>query len=113
MSQQAAYMGAPRDAVDLARGARTLAEREGLSALMAEASVMEAHGHARAGNSASCAAGLGAAEIALDRADRSSDPHWICYLDEAYMSAKFGHSMGELGDHQHAIRSAEQSLQMT
>ena len=81
MSQQAAYMGAPRDAVDLARGARTLAEREGLSALMAEASVMEAHGHARAGNSASCAAGLGAAEIALTgqtaAATRTGSATWM------------------------------------
>jgi transcriptional regulator with XRE-family HTH domain len=40
MSQQATYMGEPHDAVDLARSARTLAEREGRSALVAEASVM-------------------------------------------------------------------------
>jgi transcriptional regulator with XRE-family HTH domain len=113
MSQQATYMGEPREAVDLARGARTLAEREGLSALVAEASVMEAHGQARAGSSASCAAALSAAEIALDRADRTSDPHWIGYFDEAYMSAKFGHCLRELADHQHAITFAERSLQMT
>ena len=36
MSQQATYMNEPRAGVDLARGARTLAEREGLSALVAE-----------------------------------------------------------------------------
>jgi hypothetical protein len=50
---------------------------------------MEAHGHARAGEAAACASALSAAEIALDRADRSSDPHWIGYFDEAYLLAKF------------------------
>lgn len=99
MSQQATYMNEPREAVDLARGARTLAQREGLSALVAETSLMEAHGHAKAGGSAACAAALSAAETALDQADRSSEPHWISYFDEAYLSAKFGHCFRELGDH--------------
>ena len=112
MSQQATYMGEPREAVDLARGARSLAEREGLSALVAEASVMEAHGHARSGESAACATALGTAEAALDRADRSSDPYWIGYFDEAYLSAKFGHCLRELGDHRQLVRFAERSLQM-
>lgn len=113
MSQQATYMNEPREAVDLARGARTLAQREGLSALIAETSLMEAHGHAKAGESAACAAALSAAETALDQADRTSDPHWIGYFDEAYLSAKFGHCFRELGDHEHAVRFAERSLHMT
>jgi transcriptional regulator with XRE-family HTH domain len=112
MSQQSTYMGEPHQAVDLARGARTLARREGLSALVAEASVMEAHGLARAGESTSCAQALTAAEVALDRADRSSDPHWIGYFDEAYLSAKFGHCLRELGDQEQAVKFAERSLQM-
>jgi hypothetical protein len=113
MSQQATYMNEERDAIDLARGARLLAEREGLSALVAEAAVMEAHGHARAREAAACATALSAAELALDRADRSSDPDWIGYLDEAYLSAKFGHCLRELGDHAQAIMFAERSLQMS
>ncbi|HET9872235.1 MAG TPA: helix-turn-helix transcriptional regulator [Propionibacteriaceae bacterium] len=112
MSQQATYMGEALEAVDLARGARSLAARAGVSALVAEASVMEAHGHARAGNSKACAAALTAAEVALDQADRSADPHWIGYFDEAYLSAKFGHCFRELGDHANAIRFAERSLKM-
>jgi transcriptional regulator with XRE-family HTH domain len=113
MSQQATYMGAASEAVDLARGAKVLAQREGVSALVAEASVMEAHGHARAGDSQACAVALSGAEAALDQADRSADPHWIDYFDEAYLSAKFGHCLRELGDQQHAIRFAERSLEMT
>jgi hypothetical protein len=113
MSQQATYMSEPGQAVDIARAARTLSERNGATALIAEALVMEAHGHARAGNSQACAATLHAAETALDRADRSSDPHWIGYFDEAYLSAKFGHCLRELGDHARAVTFAERSLQMT
>jgi hypothetical protein len=71
---------------------------------------MEAHGHARAGEAAACASALSAAEIALDQADRSSDPHWIGYFDEAYLSAKFGHCLRELNDHQNALPFAERSL---
>lgn len=112
MSQQATYMNEARDGVDLARGARTLAEREGLSALVAETLVMEAHGHARSGDAASCATALSAAENTLDRADRSSDPHWIGYFDEAYLSAKFGHCFLELGDSARAVGFARRSLQM-
>ena len=74
---------------------------------------MEAHGHARAGESAACATALSAAEVALDQADRSSDPDWIGYFDEAYLSAKFGHCLRELGDQPQAIRFAERSLQMS
>ena len=112
MSQQATYMDEPREGVDLARGARALAERQGLSALVAETSVMEAHGHARAGEAKACAEALSRAEVALDQADRSSDPEWIGYFDEAYLSAKFGHCLRELGDQKRALTFAERSLQM-
>jgi lipopolysaccharide biosynthesis regulator YciM len=73
---------------------------------------MEAHGHAKAGESAACATALSTAETALDQADRTSDPHWIGYFDEAYLSAKFGHCFRELGDHGHAVKFAQRSLQM-
>jgi hypothetical protein len=112
MSQQATYMGEAHEAVDLARAARSLGNRAGVGALVAESSVMEAHGHARAGNSKACAAALTAAEAALDHGDRGSNPHWIGYFDEAYLSAKFGHCFRELGDHSNAVRFAERSLQM-
>jgi hypothetical protein len=46
MSPHVTYMGEAQDAVDLARGARSLATRAGVSALVGEVSVMEAHGHA-------------------------------------------------------------------
>lgn len=111
MSQQSTYL---RDAqaADLARAARSVAERRGHIALVAESRLMEAHALARAGSPAACASALHEAEVALDKADRSDEPRWISYFDEAYVSAKFGHCFQELGDHSNAIRYAERSLQM-
>jgi tetratricopeptide (TPR) repeat protein/transcriptional regulator with XRE-family HTH domain len=111
MSQQSTYL---RDAqaADLARAARSVAERRGHIALVAESRLMEAHALARAGSPAACASALHEAEVALDKADRSDEPRWISYFDEAYVSAKFGHCLRELGDHGNAIRYAKRSLQM-
>jgi len=52
------------------------------------------------------------AEQALDRADRSTDPQWLSYFDEAYLSAKFGHCFHALGRNTHAERFAARSLRM-
>jgi tetratricopeptide (TPR) repeat protein/transcriptional regulator with XRE-family HTH domain len=111
MSQQSTYI---RDAqaADLARAARTVAERRGHIALVAESRLMEAHALARAGSPAACASALHQAEVALDKADRNDEPQWISYFDEAYVSAKFGHCFRELGDHNNAIKYAQRSLQM-
>ena len=111
MSQQSTYLQ-DTQAADLARAARTVANRHGHVALVAESRLMEAHAHARAGSPASCASALHEAEIALDKADRSDEPQWISYFDEAYVSAKFGHCLREVGDHKNAIKYAERSLQM-
>lgn len=112
MSHQAAYQGEAQAAVDLARAAGQMASRYGVQALGAEAAVMEAHGHAIAGDERQCAAALDRAERELDRADRSADPHWIGYFDDAYLSAKFGHCFLALGDAPNATRFAERSLDM-
>ena len=66
---------------------------------------MEAHALARAGSPGACASALHEAEVALDKADRSDEPRWISYFDEAYVSAKFGHCLRELGDDKNAIRT--------
>ena len=108
MSHQATYLGDSSTAIDLARAAGRTADKAGVPVLVAEAAVMEAHGHARGGDSPACAASLSRAERALDRADRSRDPQWISYFDTAYMSAKFGHCFRELGASQagRALRQA-------
>jgi transcriptional regulator with XRE-family HTH domain len=112
MSHQATYLADSSTGVDLARVAGQAAIQAGVSALIAEAFVLEAHAHARAGDSRACAAALHAAEKALDRADRSGDPQWIAYFDEAYLSARFGHCFLALRHAAHAERFAARSLRM-
>ncbi|WLS46763.1 helix-turn-helix transcriptional regulator [Micromonospora profundi] len=112
MSHQATYLGHTATAVDLARAARQTAQRAGITVLTAEALVMEAHAHAAAREEHACATALHQAEHALDRADRSGDPQWLGYFDEAYLSAKFGHCFNALGLHRQAERFAARSLHM-
>ncbi|MFF5215942.1 helix-turn-helix domain-containing protein [Micromonospora sp. NPDC000442] len=112
MSHQATYLGHTATGVDLARAARHTAHRAGITVLAAEALVMEAHAHAAARDSVACATALHQAEQALDRADRSGDPQWLGYFDEAYLSAKFGHCFTALGQHRQAERFATRSLRM-
>jgi tetratricopeptide (TPR) repeat protein len=112
MSHQASYMGHGSSAVDLARVAARSATTAGVPVLVAEASVLEAQGHAERNDEKACAAALHLAEVALDKADRSNEPQWISYFDEAYMSAKFGHCFRALGKPKEAERFAKRSLDM-
>lgn len=73
---------------------------------------MQAHALAKANDERACATALHKAEQALDRADRSADPQWLSYFDEAYLSAKFGHCFHALGRNTHAERFAARSLRM-
>jgi hypothetical protein len=81
-------------------------------AIQAEAAVLEAQGHAVGGEQAACAAALDRAERTFDRADRSRDPQWIGYFNEAYLAAKFGHCFTALGRGDLATRFAARSLDM-
>ncbi|MGC4748716.1 helix-turn-helix domain-containing protein [Micromonospora sp. DT201] len=112
MSHQATYLGHGVTGIDLARAARQTAIRAGLTVLTAEASVTEAHAHAMMRDERACTVALHQAEVALDRADRSSDPQWLGYFDEAYLSAKFGHCFRALGKPAQAERFAARSLRM-
>ena len=112
MSHQCAYLRSPTEAVDLARVAARLAADSGVQAIAAEAAVLEAHGYAQAGDERACTVALDRAERTLDRADRATDPQWISYFDEAYLSAKFGHCFAALGRADLAERFASRSLDM-
>jgi transcriptional regulator with XRE-family HTH domain len=112
MSHQATYLYAPAEAVDLARAAGRVAADAGVAAIQAEAAVLEAHGHAVAGDEKACAVALDRAERTLDRADRGKDPQWIGYFDEAYLAAKFAQCFAALGRGDLAGRFAVRSLDM-
>lgn len=112
MGHQAVYLGAHTEAIDLARAAARVAAEINVAALVAESAVLEAHAHAIAGDETACGKALNRAECALDRADRTADPQWIAYFDEAYLAAKFGHCFAALGRGDLAQRFARRSLQM-
>jgi hypothetical protein len=112
MSHQATYLGHGAAGVDLARAARSSAERAGVPALLAEAAVMEAHGHARSGHERQTTLALGEAERIFDRSSPADAPQWISYFDEAYLSAKFGHCFRELGRPEPGRKFALRSLDM-
>ena len=112
MSHQAAYLGEPAEAVDMARAAGQCAKRAGQPVLLAEALAAEAHGHALAGNPRSAIACLTAAETALGSADRAQAPAYLDYFDAAYLAAKSAQALRDAGDAAAAIEHAQRSLQM-
>jgi len=113
MSHQAIFLEQAKPAVDLAHAAHRTAARARIPALIAEASVMKAHAYARLRNEAECTKALTEAEAVFNQADRGGDPHWIGYLDEAYLAAIFGHCFRSLGRQEQAKRFALRSLDMS
>jgi tetratricopeptide (TPR) repeat protein len=112
MSHQAAYLRQPVEAIDLARASAQSAGTVGVGALQAEAAVLEAQGHALAGDERSCATSLDLAEKQFDKAENSTAPQWLGYFDEAYLAAKFGHCFAALGRGDLAVTFAQRSLDM-
>jgi transcriptional regulator with XRE-family HTH domain len=113
MAHQSAYLGHDADAVQAAQAAASAGRRAGQLHLVAEAAVLEAQGHARGRNDTAVTEALGRAEQALDRATQgSASPHYLTYMDEAYLSAKFGHVFRALGDGAATVRHATRSLVM-
>jgi tetratricopeptide (TPR) repeat protein len=112
MSHQAGYLGDGRTAVLLAQAAGRTTTRSGLGVLAAEAAVSEAHGHALLGDEPACAKALARAGSLFELADRACAPRWIGYLDEAYLSARFGHCFLALGHTDQALSHAQRSLRM-
>jgi len=70
MSHQAVYVGDGTLGVDLARAARQAAANARVPASLAEAAVMEAHGHAKRGDERDCSRSLADAERRFAEADR-------------------------------------------
>jgi hypothetical protein len=112
MSHQAIYLGRVSEALALAKAVQNAGRKSGVTTLLAEAYVMEAHAQALRGDAKECAAFLHKAQLTFERADRSAEPEWISYLDEAYLAAKFAHCFRDLEDWRQAERFARRSLDM-
>jgi hypothetical protein len=113
MSHHAAFDRKPLLATALARAAKNSAARTGVSALVAESAVMEAHGLALLKDTRGCVAALGEAERAFSAGEDSDRPEWLSYFDRAYLAAKFAHCFRDLARPVEAERYARRSLEMS
>lgn len=113
MSHHAAFLRSAHEAVDFALAARSTAMQTGQPALLAEAAAMEAHGLALQGNTRAALAALREAERQFARVRTGNLPEWLGYLDQAYLSAKFGHTLRDLKMPDEAEPFARQSLRMS
>jgi hypothetical protein len=112
MSHQAVYLRQADDGLDLARAAYESATKAGLPTLASESLIMQGHAFAVSKETTACGRALNAAEHVFERSRTADTPQWLCYFDEAYMAAKFGHCFRELGQGDKAERFALRSLDM-
>lgn len=113
MSHHAAFYRESLLATDLARAAKNSAARTGVSALLAESAVMEAHGLAQLRDARACVTALGEAERAFAGGASQDRPAWLGYFDSAYLAAKFAHCFRDLDRPVEAERFARRSLEMS
>lgn len=113
LSHHAAFHRSADAAVETALIAQQLASRAGLPALRSEAAVLYAGGLALQGNARTCIAALQRAEKEFMSIRVSESPIWLQYYDEAYLSAKFAHTLRDLGRAPDAERFARRSLEMS
>ncbi|WP_238429015.1 hypothetical protein [Frankia nepalensis] len=97
MSHQATFLGDFHQAACLARTAVVGTKGVATATLTAQFHTMEARAHAGRGDAAACDMSMSAAETAFSRRNPDDDPAWISYLDEAELSAEFGHCLRDLG----------------
>lgn len=113
MSHQHSFQRMSDDAVDFALAAKESAGKVGVRALTAEAATMAAQAYAQRGEHNSSLRELQRAEAEFCRIRPGETPDWLSYFDEAYLSAKFAHSLKELGESREAAKFARRSLNMT
>jgi hypothetical protein len=112
VAHQAAYLGHATDAIHAAQAAAAAGRLTHHLPLVAEAHVLEAHGHALIGDTTATHAALHRAHSTRAGVDPDTGPDYLTYLDEAYLAAKFGHAFRVLGDGRRTVEHAERSLVM-
>ncbi|WP_026128058.1 hypothetical protein [Nocardiopsis lucentensis] len=110
MSHQANYLGAHREARDLARAALTGAGDRATATMRAQFLMMEARAHAARRDKSDCFRAMSEAEREFGRRRPGLDPEWIGYFDHSEYSDEVAHCHRDLGHAHVARRLAEQSL---
>ena len=90
MARQLLYMGRPDDALELIRLAEDGAKGRATGAVWSMLHTREAWAYAKLGRVQAFRRATGKAEDALANADRSEDPYWIRYFDEAELAGVTG-----------------------
>lgn len=112
MSLLAGRLGRPRDAVELAQQARTVAERQHMSGrLRSLLHLREARGWSEL-DEASCAhRSLANGRKLFDRGPSDRDPAWISFYDGAEMDGLTGLCLAELADYARAVELTANGLE--
>lgn len=110
MSHQATFVGRHREAVNLARAARTGTQSHATATLTAHFHAMEARALAAGRDVTGSQRALSEAVRVFERRQPGTDPDWIGYFDDAELFAEFSHCFRDLGRATDAISNAERSL---
>ncbi|MQA25243.1 MAG: hypothetical protein GEU94_07190 [Micromonosporaceae bacterium] len=103
MSQQASYVGRPREAAQLARRAQEVAAGWATPRVNALLFVREATAWARAGDNAAFHRAFIEAEHVFDPRPEADDPHWIVFFDESELTGLKAASLSYLRHHDRAV----------
>ncbi|MEV6601975.1 XRE family transcriptional regulator [Actinoplanes sp. NPDC051346] len=110
MSHQATFLRRHREAVDLARAARTGTQGKATATLNAHFYAMEARALACGGDAKGSLSALSEASRLFEQRRPEDDPAWIGYFDVAELNAEFSHCLRDLGRHREAAMYASESL---
>ncbi|WP_185845951.1 helix-turn-helix domain-containing protein [Kibdelosporangium aridum] len=113
LSHQASFLRIPDLAEDAASNAIHHARLSGLMSVRSEAAVMEANAFALQGDEKRTIRALATAEDFFCQIRSGDTPVWHRYYDQAYLNAKFGTVLRDLGDSERAEGYARASLNMT
>lgn len=110
MSHQATFLGKHREAVNLARAARSGTRGVATATLTAHFHAMEARALAVAGDRVGADRAFIQAVRVFEQRKPGVDPEWISYVDDAELSAEFAHAYRDLGRGADAVRYAAKAI---
>jgi tetratricopeptide (TPR) repeat protein len=110
MSHQATFLGRYREAANLARAARHGTAARATATLTAHFHAMEARALAAGGDGIGSQRALSEAVRVFERRRPGDDPDWIAYVNDAELSAEFGHCFRDLGRSTDAVTYALRAI---
>jgi len=113
LSHQSSFLRMSDFAEDYAASAVRRARLSGLVSIQSEVAAMEAHAYALQGDARRTVRALKQAEDLYSQIRPTEVPEWQQYYGQAYLNAKFGHVLRDLGRPNDAEQYARNSLNMS